>query len=205
LPETSLGNSSRIATRERPALEDWSVVQARIAEIRDRESLLRLADTETTQRLLEERKLDPDLSKLNWVRLLSTLPKSGSERIVAINDIKSKGTLDPRSKAVIAYVAARHDRSWYALGHAIHQWRSLGFSDSQIQQLDSPSTASSSVDAALIRFSQIITTDPALITDRDFQNMQNHMSDKQVAEAVYITTQAAFFDRITEVCLLPLE
>jgi alkylhydroperoxidase family enzyme len=81
----------------------------------------------------------------------------------------------------------------------------LGFSDSQIQQLDSPSTASSSADAALIRFAQIITTDPALITDRDFQNMQNHMSDKQVAEAVYITTQAAFFDRITEVCLLPLE
>jgi len=44
-----------------------------------------------------------------------------------------------------------------------------------------------------------------LITDDDFTRMRKLFSDKLVAEIVYQSTQAAFFDRLTEAAGLRLE
>lgn len=44
----------------------------------------------------------------------------------------------------------------------------------------------------------------AQITDVDFAAMRKRFSDKEVAEILYQTTQAAFFDRLTEAANLQL-
>ena len=53
-----------------------------------------------------------------WVRLLGNFPKGGKASAGAIFRAQTKGQLSPVLKAKIAWVGARNDRAWYALGHA---------------------------------------------------------------------------------------
>ncbi len=191
--------------RTRPNLESWPVVQDRLGEAKKRVPRLPLADFSVAEKLLSEKVVPTTLANQQWVRFLATLPKSGADRIAAYQKSMELGTLDNRSKAIIAYVAARQDRAWYALGHAIARLKKLGLSENDVQALDSPSTAKTKADAVLIRFATTIAADPAMISDEDFRDMQASMDDKRVAEAVYITTQAAFFNRVTEAVGLKLE
>jgi alkylhydroperoxidase family enzyme len=190
--------------RERPELEDWKTVQERLKEAKSRTALLPLADVDATQKLLQEKALDVSLADRNWVRFLATVPKSGMERISAHHLAQDHGTLEARAKAIIAYTAARQDRAWYAVGQAIDRLRSLGFQDEEIQKLDNPNQLPRH-DAIVVQFANQITTNPALVSDQDFASMQSIMTDKQVAEAVYMTTLAAFLNRVTEIAQLPLE
>jgi alkylhydroperoxidase family enzyme len=56
-----------------------------------------------------------------------------------------------------------------------------------------------------VKFARKITVDPALATDDDFARVRKLFDDQKVAEIVYQTTQAAFFDRLTEAAGLQLE
>ena len=48
------------------------------------------------------------------------------------------GTLDAKLRAEIAWVSARNDRAWYALGHAKQRLVDLGMSMDAIYGLDAP-------------------------------------------------------------------
>ncbi|MEO8269039.1 MAG: hypothetical protein ABI557_04925, partial [Aureliella sp.] len=191
--------------RPRPELEDLQLVQEQLALAKKRVPRLALADVSVTEQLLLKNELPVALASQQWVRFLATMPKSGTDRIVVYQKALERGTLDNRTKAIIAYVAARQDRAWYALGHAVERLRQQGVSEVEIQSFDSPSSSKSKADAVLIRFATIIAANPAMISDEDFRDMQAIMDDKRVAEAVYITTQAALFNRITEAAGLTLE
>lgn len=201
--------------RARPEWESWEEVQKQLASTAARTPLVPLSDEETTRSWLASNDMPPEWSSQHWTRLLSTLPKTGAERAVALYKIGTFGTLEPRSKSIIAYVAARDDRAWYALGHAVHGMKKLGWSESDIRALDSLGaelesesktlTKQQQQDRILVRFARTIAANPALISDEDFYAMQSIMDDKRVAEAVYVTTQAAFFNRLTEATQLPLE
>lgn len=188
--------------RPRPALESRADVEAALAAARKRTPRLKLADEAAARSLVSG---ESAAASSQWVRLLAANPKSGAQRVTSYLAVFEKGTLEPRWKAIIAYVGARHDRAWYALGHAIRRLKDLGFTDEQIFALDDPRSLSSDADREVVEFARTITVDPALITDDDFARMRKRFDDKKVAEIVYQTTQAAFFDRLTEAAGLQLE
>ena len=105
---------------------------------------------------------------------------------------------------MIAYTAARHDRAWYALGQAVQRLMNEGLTHEQIIALDNPEDLSDEKDRETLLFARTITVDPAQITDADFAVMRKLFSDKEVAEILYQTTQAAFFNRLTEAANLQL-
>ncbi len=191
------------APRPRPMLETAEQVRAALQAAHARSAWFELASEEETKMQLDDE--TAPLASLNWVRLLAAASSSAGRRVAAYQAVLTQGTLDPESKAMIAYVAARHDRSWYALGHAMQRLKQLGWSDEQIFALDQPQSLESDRKRELVEFAQTITTDPALISDDDFAQLGRHYNDKQVAEIVYVTSQAAFFDRLTEAANLPLE
>lgn len=189
--------------RPRPSLESREQVLAALVAARKRTPRLPLADESATRELLSLSSDSP--APAQWARLLAAQPKSGADRIASYQAVLDKGTIDPHTKAIIAYVGARQDLAWYALGHAIRRLKDLGYSEEQIFSLDEPESIASPVDRAVVKFATTITVDPALITDDDFAGLKKLFSDKQVAEIVYVTTQAAFFDRLTEAAGLALE
>jgi alkylhydroperoxidase family enzyme len=141
----------------------------------------------------------------DWVRLLADFPKGGKAWVAQTYHAETKGRISPKLKAEIAYVAARHDRAWYALGHAIRRLKELGLDDDAIDALDRPGDSIPQPEQAVLALARKLTVDPALITDADIEGLRKFYPDSEVAEIVYHVTQAAFFDRLTEAAGLRLE
>jgi alkylhydroperoxidase family enzyme len=140
-----------------------------------------------------------------WVRLLGNFPKGGRAWVAQTYYSETKGRLSPKLKAEIAYVAARNDRAWYALGHAVRRLKDLGLDRDAIAALDHPGDSIPQAERAVLALARKLTVDPALITDADIEGLRKCYSDPEVAEIVYHVTQAAFFDRLTEAAGLRLE
>jgi alkylhydroperoxidase family enzyme len=188
----------------RGSLESRSQVEAALDAARKRSSRLSLAAENQARELLP-----PDWSGSGplpaWVRLLANFPKGGKAWIAQTYASKMKGRLAPKLKAEIAYVAARNDRAWYALGHARSWLKELGFSEEAIDALDHPGDSTPAPERAALLAAKKLTVDPALITDADIAGLRKQFGDHEVAEIIYHVTQAAFFDRLTEAAGLPLE
>lgn len=206
LPTRASGSAPTLApSAERPALESRAEVEAALAACHDRTPRIPLASEADARALLPE---GDDSPAPNWVRLLARFPVYGPARVAMHRAADQDGELDPRFKAIIAYVAARHDRAWYALGHAERDLASQGFSSAEIAALDgvaSPGSSPSEKDGLVAAFARKLTVDPALIGDSDIATLRENFSDKEVAEIVFQVTEAAFFDRLTEAAGLPLE
>ncbi len=140
-----------------------------------------------------------------WVRLVGNFSKGGKSFVGATYRAQTKGKLSPVLKAKIAWVGARNDRAWYALGHAKQRLNDLGFTDDQVFGIDRPDFASTPAEQTALALVRKITVDPALITDADVEAVRKHYSDSETAEVVYLATQAASFDRLTEAAGLRLE
>jgi AhpD family alkylhydroperoxidase len=190
------------APKRRPALESRAEVENALAVARTRQPRLKLVEPSQAREILNG---SAGENVPEYARLLAVFPRAGAARVAARLAAETKGTLDARSKAIIAWVAARNDRAWYALGHAQKRLRALGFNDDQIFALDSPHELAKQADRELVLFARKITVDPAMIDDDDFTRIRKHYDDKKVAEIVYQITEAANFDRITEASSLTLE
>jgi alkylhydroperoxidase family enzyme len=190
--------------RTRPPLESKAEVDAALAQARARTPRLKLADASATREALGDA-VDAGSPLPAWVRLLATTPRGGGGRVTSHLAAETKGQLDPRTKAIIAYVAARNDRAWYALDLARQRLHAQGLTDAQIDALDAPESLPSDADRQVVHFARILTVDPAQITDADFDRVKAHFDDQRVAEIVHQATEAAFFDRVTEAAGLPLE
>jgi len=117
-------------SRERPPLETREQVETALNAARGRTPRLKLWDASVTKVVSNE--ASPETNPPQWMQLLAAIPKVGADRIASYEAVLAKGTLDPRTRAIIAYVGARHDRAWYALGHAIRRLNDLGFSERSI-------------------------------------------------------------------------
>ena len=178
-------------------------MEAALEAARGRTSRLKLADESATKGVLNGTL--GEAAPAEWMRLLATLPDSAAGRVSATLAAERKGTLDPKTKAIIAWVSARNDRAWYALGHARKRLQALGFDDDQIFALDRPDTLESPADREVARYAAKITVNPALADDGDIDRLRKLFDDKKVAEVVFQVTQAAYFDRMTEAAGLRLE
>jgi alkylhydroperoxidase family enzyme len=140
-----------------------------------------------------------------WVRLLLSNPKAGVASAANYRTTAEKGRLKFKMRAQIAWIAARHDRAWYALGQARQRLRGLGLTDTEIFALDNPDEGFTPSERQVFKFTRKLTVAPQLIVDSDIERLREHFSDSEVAELVHRVTTAAFFDRLTEAAGLQLE
>jgi alkylhydroperoxidase family enzyme len=201
-PEAKAG-LCRPVVAERPGLEGRAEVEAMLDACRKRTPRFPQVEEEQARALLPADWPKEPLPQ--WVRLLATFPKAGKVRIVSLRAAAEKGKLDARLKAQIAWIAARHDRAWYAVGYAKRRLQGLGLNDDAIYTLDGPWNGYTPAERAVFALARKVTIAPASIEDSDVLELRKHYSDHQVAEVVYHITLAAFFDRVTEVSGLRLE
>ncbi|HMF14762.1 MAG TPA: hypothetical protein VKE94_20750 [Gemmataceae bacterium] len=195
--------SCRPEVAKRPDWESRAEVEAMLAACRKRMARLPLVSEDQTRALLPADWPKGPLPQ--WVRLLANFPKASKARIVSLRAAAEKGKLDARLKAQIAWIAARHDRAWYALGHAQRRLRALGLNDDAIYALDGSWDGYSLGERAAFALARKVTVAPASIEDDDVAAVRKHYSDHEIAEIVYHVTLRAFFDRVTEVSGLRLE
>jgi alkylhydroperoxidase family enzyme len=188
----------------RGPLESREQVEKALDAARKRAPRLPLADEAQARAVLPEDWSGSEPPP-QWVRLLGNFPKGGKGLVGSTYRAQTKGKLTPVLKAKIAWVGARNDRAWYALGHARRRLNDLGMSDDQVFALDRPDFAGTPAEQAALALVRKITVDPALITDADVEAVRKHYSDSETAEVVYLATQAASFDRLTESAGLRLE
>lgn len=200
--DAAVGAPARLSNRG--PLETHEQVEAALSAARKRTPRLPLATEEQARGLVPTDW--PSTAPLSeWVRLLANFPKGGKAWIAQSFYSETKGKLAPKLKADIAYISARNDRAWYALGHATRRLKDLGLSDAGIALMDKNDESLPVSERLVIALAAKLTTDPARITDSDIEGLRKHFSDHEVAEIVYHVTQAAFFDRVTEVAGLRLE
>jgi alkylhydroperoxidase family enzyme len=191
-------------TADRGLLESRAQVESALDASRKRTPRLPLVSEELARGVVPSDWSSSDPLP-EWVRLLGNFPKGGRAWIAQTYHSQTKGRLSPKIKAEIAYVAARHDRAWYALGHARERLKELGLNDDAIAALDNPTEAVPPPERVVLALARKITVDPALVTDLDIERLRKLYSDYEVAEIVYHVTQAAFFNRLTEAAGLRLE
>jgi len=203
-----LDSSATAPACARPAsrgpLESRAEVEAALAAARERSPRLPLADEAQARAMLPDDGSAVPASA-QWVRLLGNFPKGGKRQADALIRAETKGKLSPALKAKIAWVGARNDRAWYALGHARKRLNALGLGDDQVFALDREDFDSPPAEQAALALVRKITVDPALVADDDVEAVRKHFSDSETAEVVYLATQAAAFDRLTEAAGLRLE
>jgi alkylhydroperoxidase family enzyme len=204
--DASASGTARVcpaAAANRPPLESRGEVEAKLSACRSRSPRLPLVAEDKARALLPADW--PTGALPQWVRLLANFPEAGKTRILSLHAARDKGSLDRTLRAQIAWIAARQDRAWYALGHARQRLRELGQSDDAIFALDGPHDGFGEGRRAVFTLARKLTVDPALVTDADVAAVRKHFSDRETAEVVYFVTVAAFFDRVTEACGLQLE
>ncbi|WP_206108067.1 carboxymuconolactone decarboxylase family protein [Paludisphaera soli] len=188
----------------RGELEPRVEVEKALEAARKRTPRLPLASDDQARALLPDQ-ASASGDQPQWLRLLGNFPKGGKRLADSLARAETKGKLSPTLKAKIAWVGARHDRAWYALGHARKRLNDLGLSDDQVFALDQADFASPAGEQAALALVRKITEDPALVADADVEAVRKHFSDSETAEVVYLATQAAAFDRLTEAAGLRLE
>jgi alkylhydroperoxidase family enzyme len=205
LEKSSLGTATVCApaAANRPPLEPRGEVESNLSACRSRTARLPLVSEEKARAVLGADWPTGPLPQ--WVRLLANFPEAGKARINSLHAARDKGALDHTLRAQIAWIAARQDRAWYALGHARQRLRELGQSDDAIFALDGPKNGFSESQRAVFELARKLTANPALVADQDVAAVRKHYSDRETAEVVYFVTLAAFFDRVTEASGLQLE
>lgn len=200
----------------RPPLESREIVAAKLAEAQRRTPRIAPVSESQARAALPPDAFDPQAPIPQWARLLAHFPEAGKLRVVMNRGAAEAGELDPLLKAQIAWIAARHDRAWYALGLARKRLRTLGLSDERIFALDREADANDNDEAktkdadkglgrrAAFALARKLTIAPATVEDEDIAVLRKHFTDTQVAEIVFQITEAAFFNRLTEAAGLPL-
>lgn len=198
---TALGPLTSI---KRPALESRADTEKALDECRRRTPRLPLVEEAKARALLPTDYPSGPLPQ--WLRLAANFPKAGLPRALSTLAADDKGDLKRLLKAQVAWIAARHDRAWYALGHAKKQLRNLGLSDDAIYALDGPWDSYALGERAAFSLTHKVTAMPERITDADVAEVRKHMSDRDATQLIhYLTTVKAYFHRVSEASGLALE
>jgi hypothetical protein len=105
----------------------------------------------------------------------------------------------------VAWIIARQDRAWYALGHARQRLNALGWSDERIGKLDGDWSDFSEAERAQFTLARNLAASPIVLTDEDVARALKLVGPRDVVQLITYTTQRAFFDRVTEAAGLRLE
>jgi len=201
--ETPQYGLCRAVESPRPNWETRIEVEAKLAECRNRLPRFALADEDLARMIIPADESKAPMTQ--WLRLLVNFADAGKLYIQYLRAIETEGKISPRLKGQIAWIAARHDRAWYAVGHAKRRLNALGLSDDMIFGLDSQWNDYTPGERAVFALARKVTIEPASIEDDDVTEVRKYYSDCETAEIIYHIAMAAFFDRVTEMCGLRLE
>jgi alkylhydroperoxidase family enzyme len=202
-PAGAAGEPARLAAVRRPPLETRAYVELAYAACRTRTPRLPLVDEATARALLPKEWSSEPLPQ--WVRLLANFPRDGKARILGLRAAEEKGDLKPLLKAQVAWISARHDRAWYALGLARQRLLDLGYSEDDLYKLDGSWNEYTPAERAAFSFARTLTVTPDLLTDNDVTQLRKHYCDRDVVQLLSYVTDRAFFNRVTEASGLQLE
>ncbi|HEV3167853.1 MAG TPA: hypothetical protein VGZ22_27880 [Isosphaeraceae bacterium] len=202
-PSRPSGTMTCAKAADRGSLESRAQVEAILDACRHRTPRLAPLNEEQARAVLPADSPSGPLPQ--WVCLLARFPKGGVSRTASQRAAEEKGTLSRKLKGQIAWIAARNDRAWYALGHAQDRLQAEGLTADQMFALDNPGDTFTPAERAVFALTKKLTVDPALMTDDDIEAVRKHFSDSQTAEVVHQITVCAFFNRLTEAAGLRLE
>lgn len=184
----------------RRALEDRDTVERWFTELTVRHA--RVSSPESTPDWVRD--LGFRGSVPQWVQAWSRYPTIGPVLVRAHRAIRGGEGLDPELAAVVAWVAARHDRAWYALRDAERRLEKLGWTEAKIEALDSPATLDAPM-GKVVTFVAKSTCTPELISDEDLAGLRESFDDVTVARMLFATGAANQFNRFTEGLQLPAD
>lgn len=187
----------------RPPLDPREEVDRRMAEAAKRRPCIPPLGTTEARRVLGD--LAAAGAVPAWMRMTAHFPVAGPVRVRSLATAEKAGELPALLKAKIAWLAARHDRAWYALEIAERRLEALGLDRAEWEQIARPAEDASPADRAALELARKITVRPASIRDEDVARVREHFSDRQTAEIILHAANAAFFDRFTEALQLPIE
>jgi AhpD family alkylhydroperoxidase len=186
----------------RPKLESADVVREKLTATR--EPRLPLVEEAAARELLGDKAPAGPLP--HWMRLLANFPNDGGGRVPALLEMTNgSGVLTPLQKAQIAWVVARQDRAWYAVGQAYARLRELGQTDEQVFALDGDWQHIAKKDRAILTFARQLATTPIALSDEQFAAVLSGSGPETCVQLVNYTVGRVYFDRVTEAAALPLD
>ncbi len=198
------GEPTRETVSVRPPLESDAEVAKMLTAARSRAPRLPLVEEDQARKAIGEN-WNADAPLPNWVRLLATFPRTGGSQVRRIQTAEQKGDLSPLLKAQLAWILARQDRAWYALGEAQRRLKGLGQTDEQIQALDGEWQEFTPREQSLFVVAKKLGASPVVLTDSDVARAVEAAGPRDTVQTVSYTTNRASFNRITEAAGLPLE
>lgn len=197
---TGAPTTRAVFTREAPATR--AAIETALRAAATRQARLPLA-TEQATRGVWPSDAPTDATPLpGWVRLLANFPQSAPNRIRSVQLLEFGGDLPPLLKAKTAWVLARQDRSWYALGQARDVLRRQGISDDEIYAIDENATP---MERSLFRVARHLAASPVVLTDDEVADAVQLAGPRIVTQFIQYVTHRASFQRVTEAAALPLE
>ncbi len=189
--------------KPRAAWESRAEAEAAMAVCRNRTASVKLPAMETARQALAAD--TPGVTPPAWVQASAYSPTSALRLWKHRQAIARDGKLDPKLKALIAWVVSRENRAWYSMAHARTRLNALGVPDDVLFAIGASEDAFTPTERATFAFARKLTSAPHTIVDEDVACLRKLFSDKDVAEIIFLTCDANMFDRFTEMLRLPLE
>ena len=203
LVKDDAGEPKRDTVFSRPRLESRKEVEAALAQAGKRTPRLPLVEEAKAREILAEDA--PPGALPQWMRLLLNFPIGGKRTVASVRSADEKGDLTPLLKAQVAWIIARQDRAWYAVGQAKARLAALGQSDERIYALDGDWAGFTPRERALFTVARNLGASPVVLTDEEVADAVKHAGNRDVVQLVSYVTGRASFDRITEAAGLQLE
>lgn len=203
VPTESATQKLAITALDRPKLESAAEVAEKLEQAKSRTARLPLASEEQTRKVMGE--LVGDGPVPAWMRLLANYPGAGLRTARNFASTEKEIDLSPLTRARIAWVVARQDRAWYALGEARARLLRLGQTDAQIAALDAGGEGLEEKDKALLVVARNLGASPVVLTDTEFEKALKLNSPRELVQAVHYVAMRALFDRFTEAAAPPLD
>ena len=186
----------------RPELESRSDVEESLSACRQRTPRVAFAGEEAARAIAPEGTAGP---LPQWARALAYFPATAAAQVRLQATLYSEGRLPNDLKAKIAFVSARHNHAWYAVGHALDRLEALGISRDEAFALTDDGEQLPAAEREALRYAAKLTLTAYAITDADIARLRELYSDHEVAEIIFVTAAANEFDGFTETLNLPLE
>jgi alkylhydroperoxidase family enzyme len=203
VPAESASQALAVTALDRPKLESAEEVAQKLEQAKSRRARLPMASEDDTRKVLGD--LVPAGSVPAWMRLLANYPGAGLRTAKGFDATEKQTDLDPLTRARMAWVVARQDRAWYALGEARARLRALGQTDAQIAALDAGGAGLPEKDQALLVVTRNLAASPVVLTDVEFERALRLNSPRDLVQTVHYVAMRALFDRFTEAAAPPLD
>jgi AhpD family alkylhydroperoxidase len=196
------GSPTTRAVFRREALESRAVVEQALLAAASRQPRLPLADDKAARDVLPPEWKADSAPLPGWVRLLASFPRSAPTRILAVRMLETGGDLPAALKAKTAWILARQDRAWYALGEARAALHREGLTDDAIFAIDETATPA---ERSLFQVARNLAASPVVLTDNDVADAVKLAGPRIVTQFIQYVTHRASFQRVTEAAKLPIE